>query len=666
MRPDDAGATSDRDAGRRRVVIEDVTPCVDGGRFPIKRVRGEDVVVEAAAYADGHDAIACRLRWRKDGNDLWSEAPMQPIGNDRWRAPFRVDEVGMYRYTVIGWVDAFETWRRDLAKRIDADQDLQVPLLVGARLVQQAALRASGAEAAQLTRCAAALERGEVGVVDDALIAAMAQHPDRRWATSYPIELGVNVDRERARFSAWYEFFPRSATDDPTRHGRLADCEARLKQAAAMGFDVVYLPPIHPIGETNRKGKNNAETAQSDDVGSPWAIGARTGGHRAVHPALGTLDDFRRFVKQAAALDLEVALDIAFQCSPDHPYVAEHPEWFLKRPDGSVQYAENPPKKYQDIYPIYFETDAWQPLWEELTDVVLFWVQQGVKIFRVDNPHTKPFAFWEYLLTRVKRMHPDVIFLSEAFTRPAVMYRLAKLGFTQSYTYFTWRNTKWDLTQYFTELTQTEVREFFRPNLWPNTPDILNEYLQVGGRPAFQIRLILAATLGANYGIYGPAFELHENRAREPGSEEYLDSEKYQIRVWDVARPDSLRELIARVNRIRREHAALHADRRLRFHYTDNDMILCYSKSTADLRDVVLIVVNLDPHHVQAGWVELPLHEFGLDPHRPYQAHDLLSGARYLWSGTRNYVQLNPHGLPAHIFKLRRHLRSEHDFDYYL
>ena len=666
MRQDDADATTDRDAGRRRVVIENVTPCVDGGRFPIKRVRGEDVVVEAAAYADGHDAIACRLCWRKDGNDLWSETPMQPVGNDRWRAAFGVDELGVYRYTVIGWVDAFETWRRDLAKRIDAGQDLQLPLLVGARLVQQAAARASGADAARLAGRAAALERGEVGAVDDALVAAMAQHPDRRWATLYPTELRVDVERERARFSAWYEFFPRSVTDDPARHGRLADCEVRLKQAAAMGFDVVYLPPIHPIGETNRKGKNNAEIAQPDDVGSPWAIGARTGGHRAVHPALGTLDDFRRLVKQAKALELEVALDIAFQCSPDHPYVTEHPEWFLKRPDGSVQYAENPPKKYQDIYPIYFETDAWQPLWEELTDVVFFWIKQGVKIFRVDNPHTKPFAFWEYLIARVKRAYPDVIFLSEAFTRPTVMYRLAKLGFTQSYTYFTWRNTKWDLTQYFTELTQTEVREFFRPNLWPNTPDILNEYLQVGGRPAFEIRLILAATLGANYGIYGPAFELHENRARAPGSEEYLDSEKYQIRVWDVDRPDSLRELIARVNRIRREHPALHADRRLRFHDTDNDMILCYSKSTADLRDVILVVVNLDPHHVQSGWVELPLQEFGLDPHRPYQAHDLLSGARYLWSGARNYVQLNPHGLPAHIFKLRRHLRSEHDFDYYL
>ena len=665
MRPGDA-RTSDRDAGRRRVVIEDVTPCIDGGRFPIKRARGEQVVVEAAAYTDGHDLIACRVRYRKDGNDVWSETPMASIGNDCWRAAFSVDELGAYRYSVIGWVDAFESWRRDLAKRVAADQDLHVPLAVGANLVQQAATRADAADAAQLAARAAVLERGEAGALDDVLVSLMARYPDRSLATLYAIELCVTVERVRARFSAWYEFFPRSATRDTARHGRFADCDTRLREAKAMGFDVVYLPPIHPIGETSRKGKNNAETAQPGDVGSPWAIGAKTGGHRAVHPELGTLDDFRRFVKQAAALDLEVALDLAFQCSPDHPYVAEHPEWFSKRPDGSVQYAENPPKKYQDIYPIHFETEAWQPLWDELTDVVFFWIGQGVKIFRVDNPHTKPFAFWEYLIGRVKTKHPDVIFLSEAFTRPKVMYRLAKLGFTQSYTYFTWRNTKWDLTQYFTELTQTDVREFFRPNLWPNTPDILNEYLQVGGRPAFVIRLVLAATLGANYGIYGPAFELYENRPREPGSEEYLDSEKYQIRVWDVERPDSLRELITRVNHIRRDNPALHDDRRLRFHYSDNDMILCYSKTTDDLRNLIVVVVNLDPHHMQSGWVELPLAEFDLDPHRPYQAHDLLSGARYLWSGARNFVQLNPHGLPAHIFRLRRHIRSEHDFDYYL
>jgi starch synthase (maltosyl-transferring) len=657
--------------GRRRVVIEDVTPAVDCGRFDIKRTVGEEVQVRLAAFADGHDLIACRLRYRKEGNEIWSEAPMRPLGNDRWEGAFVVSEIGRYRYTAVAWVDHFLSWRRDLAKWIEAGQDLTVAFQVGARLVRAAAQRAQGADRARLEAIATLFAQGDpdarrAAALGEELEALMARYPDRRHATEYAPALGVVVDRERARFSAWYEFFPRSCTDDPERHGRLRDCEGRLKAAAEMGFDVVYLPPIHPIGRTNRKGRNNAERAGPADVGSPWAIGAEEGGHRAVHPELGTLEDFRWFVATAGKYGLEVALDIAFQCSPDHPYVREHPEWFLKRPDGSVQYAENPPKKYQDIYPLWFETDAWQSLWDELTDVVRFWIGQGVRIFRVDNPHTKPYAFWEYLIARIKAQHPEVIFLSEAFTRPAVMYRLAKLGFTQSYTYFTWRNTKWDLTQYFTELTQTPVREFFRPNLWPNTPDILNEYLQLGGRPAFMTRLVLAATLGASYGIYGPAFELCENRAREPGSEEYLDSEKYQIRVWPVEREDSLRWMIGRVNRIRRENPALHSDRGLRFHDVDNDMLVCYSKSTPDRENVILCVVNLDPHHTQSGWVGLPLEELGLDAHQPYQAHDLLSDARYLWSGTHNYVELNPHIVPAHILRLRKRIRSERDFDYYM
>ena len=662
---------ADSDAGRRRVVIEDVVPSVDGGRFAVKRTVGEEVVVECTAFADGHDLIDCRLRYRKDGNALWSEVPMQAIGNDRWHGRFVVEELGRYTYTVTAWVDHFLSWRRDLGKWIEAGQDLAVAFLAGAQLVEAAAARAQGADAVRLADIARVLrdERDEsarrAAALGEELLTLMRRYPDRRFATTHA-PLAVVVDRERARFSAWYEFFPRSCTDDPARHGRFADCEARLDAAAAMGFDVVYLPPIHPIGRTHRKGRNNAETAGPGDVGSPWAIGSAEGGHRAVHPELGTLEDFRRFVAAAARRGLEVALDLAFQCSPDHPYVREHPEWFLKRPDGTIQYAENPPKRYQDIYPLHFETDAWRALWDELTDIVFFWIEQGVRIFRVDNPHTKPFAFWEHLIGRVKARYPDVIFLSEAFTRPAVMYRLAKLGFTQSYTYFTWRNTKWELMQYFTELTQTPVREYFRPNLWPNTPDILNEYLQVGGRPAFIARLVLAATLGASYGIYGPAFELCEARAREPGSEEYLDSEKYQIRVWPVDRPDSLRELIARVNRIRRENPALHHDRSLRFHDVDNDMLICYSKTSAAADNTIVCVVNLDPHHVQSGWVRLPLHEFGLDPHQPYQAHDLLSDARYLWSGERNYVELNPHVIPAHIFRLRRRVRSERDFDYYM
>jgi starch synthase (maltosyl-transferring) len=426
-----------------------------------------------------------------------------------------------------------------------------------------------------------------------------------------------------------------------------------------MGFDVLYLPPIHPVGHTHRKGKNGSPTAGPRDPGSPWAIGSEEGGHKAVHPQLGTLEDFHRFVDKAREHSMEVALDISFQCSPDHPYVREHPSWFRRRPDDTVQYAENPPKKYEDIYPFDFETEDWRELWEELKSIVLFWIAQGIRIFRVDNPHTKPFVFWEWLIDEIKRDHPDVILLSEAFTRPKIMYRLAKLGFSQSYTYFAWRNTKWEFSQYFTELTQTEVREYFRPNLWPNTPDILTEYLQSGGRPAFMTRLVLAATLGASYGIYGPAFELCENRPREPGSEEYLNSEKYEIKQWELDRPDSLKDLIARVNQIRRENPALQSDWSLVFHQVDNEQIICYSKRSEDLENVILVVVNLDPRYMQSGWVELALDELGLDGDESYQVHDLLTGARHRWQGRRNYVELNPHVVPAHVFRLEREVGSD-------
>jgi starch synthase (maltosyl-transferring) len=474
------------------------------------------------------------------------------------------------------------------------------------------------------------------------------------------------ADRERARFGAWYEMFPRSCAQEPGRHGTFRDCERRLDYVASMGFDVLYLPPIHPIGRTHRKGKNNDPVAAPGDVGSPWAIGAKEGGHKAVHPDLGTLEDFRRLVEKARERGLEVALDLAYQCSPDHPWVEEHPQWFRWRPDGRVQYAENPPKKYEDIYPIYFENESWKELWDELRSVVDFWIDQGVRIFRVDNPHTKPFRFWEWMIGEVKREHPEVVFLAEAFTRPRVMYQLAKLGFTQSYTYFAWRNTKRELTEYLRELTRTEVREYFRPNLWPNTPDILTEPLQYGGRAVFQARLVLAATLGASYGIYGPAFELGEARPRTPGSEEYLDSEKYELRHWDLGRADSLRSFVARVNRIRRENPALHANDRLRFHHIDNEQLIAYSKTSADLSSVVLAVVNLDPHHAHSGWLEIPVDELGLDPTQPYQAHDLLSDARYFWNGPRNFVRVDPAVVPAHVFRIRRKLRTERDFDYFL
>ncbi|MGA7799507.1 MAG: alpha-1,4-glucan--maltose-1-phosphate maltosyltransferase [Gammaproteobacteria bacterium] len=656
--------------GRRRVVIEGVAPQIDGGRFPIKRVAGDAITVEADLFTDGHDAVNCRLLYRHEADGGWREAPMTLLGNDRWRGRFVATALGRYHYTVTGWVDHFLSWCHDLKRRVEA-ADITVAHQLGAGLLADAALRAEAEDARRLREWSgfllsdAPMDAKQRLALSEPLMRLMDRYADRRLAAVYGPELTVVVDRALARFGAWYELFPRSCVQQSGAHGTFGDCEAALADVAAMGFDILYLPPIHPIGHTKRKGPNNALVAGPQDPGSPWAIGADAGGHKAVHPSLGTLEDFRRLVETARGLGLEVALDIAFQCSPDHPYVKEHPEWFRHRPDGSVQYAENPPKKYEDIYPFDFESEDWLGLWKELKSVFLFWVDRGVKVFRVDNPHTKPFAFWEWVIGEVKHEHPEVIFLAEAFARPKVMYRLAKLGFTQSYTYFAWRNTKWELTHYLTELTQTEVRERFRPNFWPNTPDILTEYLQFGGRSAFMTRLVLAATLSANYGIYGPAFELSENQSREPGGEEYLDSEKYQIRHWDRSRPDSLRDFVARVNRIRRENPALQQDWNLAFHNVDNDEIICYTKSSDDLDDVVLVIVNLDARHTQSGWVELPLEILGLDARHPYQMHDLLSGARFLWHGPRNFVQLDPAAVPAHIFRLRRKVRSERDFEYF-
>jgi len=506
--------------------------------------------------------------------------------------------------------------------------------------------------------------KAEVALSDD--IARLMDIYAERQPVTYPRELAVSVDQEKARFSSWYEMFPRSSASQPGRHGTFKDCEARLPYVKEMGFDVLYLPPIHPIGRANRKGKNNSVTCNPNDPGTPWAIGAEEGGHKAIHPQLGTMEDFRHLVNEARKHDIEIALDIAIQCSPDHPYVREHPEWFVWRPDKTIQYAENPPKKYQDIYPLNFESDHWRELWEEVKSVFLFWTEQGVRIFRVDNPHTKPFRFWEWLIAEVKKACPEAILLAEAFTRPKVMYQLAKLGFTQSYTYFAWRNTKTELTRYLQELTQTDVAEYFRPNFWPNTPDILTEYLQTGGQPAFTTRLVLAATLTASYGIYGPAFELGVNLPREPGSEEYLDSEKYEIKHWDINRKDSLKDFIARVNHIRRENPALQSNQNLWFHAIDNEELICYSKHTNDLSNIIVVVVNLNPHYAHSGWVHLPLERWGLDTQQPYQMHDLLSGARYLWHGAENYLELNPAICPAHIFRVHKRIRTEKDFDYYL
>ena len=667
-----------------RPVIESVRPQVDGGRRPAKAAVGDTVVVEADVFADGHDVLTCDVRYRLDGDRQWSSVVMEPLVNDRWRAAFDVRSMGQYRFLIEARADRFMTWRRDLRARTGAGQDIAVELLVGAELVDAGAQRAKGADGRLLSFAARDLLSafhgldGEVSdaitawsgastlgelVFSDELAGLMRRYADpERSATSDVFT--VAADREKARFSAWYEMFPRSASPEPLRHGTFADVRAKLPYVAHMGFDVLYLPPIHPIGRTGRKGPDGATNAAEGDPGSPWAIGAPEGGHTAVHPELGTLEEFRDLVTAAAARGIEVALDLAFQASPDHPWVTEHPEWFRHLPDGTIRYAENPPKRYEDIFPLDFETADWQALWTELLEVVRFWIVQGVRVFRVDNPHTKPFAFWEWMIRLVKAEHPEVIFLSEAFTRPRVMEQLAKVGFTQSYTYFTWRNTKWELETYLDELTKTDVADYFRPNFWPNTPDILHEELQNGGRATFLSRVVLAATLSANYGIYGPAFELQEHVPRSPGSEEYAHSEKYEIRWWDLARPDSLSEFIARVNKIRRDHRALQFNDSLQFHPIDNEQIIAYSKvrevpdaepaAGVSGRDVIVTVVSLDLLAVQAGWVELDLEALGIDPERPYVMHDLLTGARYQWQGRHNFVMLDPAGLAAHLFSVEQ------------
>ncbi|MCC6493391.1 MAG: alpha-1,4-glucan--maltose-1-phosphate maltosyltransferase [Pirellulales bacterium] len=664
-------AAGDWSQGRARVVIEAVSPNVDGGLFPAKRVVGDRVTVEADVFADGHDAVSAVVLYRRSDADNWSEAAMKPLVNDRWSAQFAVEALGTYSFTVCGWIDRFVTWQRGMRKRVAAGQDVAVEQAIGAELVCEAAAAAQGFDADRLHELERRLREGSVGAAvlavaeDEELSRLMGRYAPRRFATTYAPELTIWVDRPKAGFSAWYEMFPRSAAAE-RRHGTLKDVEARLPYGASMGFDVLYLPPIHPIGRSYRKGPNNATEAAPDDPGSPWGIGSEEGGHTAIHPQLGTMADFRDLRAAAERAGVELAMDIAFQASPDHPWVGGHREWFRKRPDGTIQYAENPPKKYQDIYPLDFECDAWQSLWQALKDVFLFWINEGVRIFRVDNPHTKPFRFWQWVIDELRQKYPETIFLAEAFTRPRVMERLAKIGFTQSYTYFAWRDTKYELTTYLNQLTRSELREYFRPNLWPNTPDILPESLQVGGRPAFMARLVLAATLSGNYGIYGPPFEHGWSAPREPGSEEYLHSEKYEIHHHDLHRADSLHDFIARVNQIRKSTPSIAHAGTLEFHSIDNEQLICYSRVAPDLTDVLLAVVNLDPWHVQSGWVDFPIDRLELPSNRPYQMHDLLSDARYLWHGNRNYVELDPQVSPAHLFRLRRRARSERDFEYYL
>jgi starch synthase (maltosyl-transferring) len=641
------------------VVIENLQPLIDGGRYPVKRIIGEDLVVEADIFKDGHDVVAAILKWRVLGKRAWRETPMNFVDNDRWRGICTLYDEAIHEYTIEAWTDTFRSWQAEFTKKFEAGiSDLRSEALEGAALVEAAAKRARDrADRKRLLELSRQVSTGATSEIHAIAQSAelevlMATYPDRSAATQYDPSPRVVVDRPAALIGAWYEFFPRSAEGRGDRGSTFRNCLPRVDDAKKMGFDVIYFPPIHPIGHTNRKGRNNSVTCELGDPGVPWAIGSEAGGHKAVEPSLGTLEDFDWLQKEVRKRGMEIALDFAINCSPDHPYVKEHPDWFYKRPDGTIKYAENPPKKYEDIYPLNFRCEDWRNLWAEMKSIVLFWAGRGVRIFRVDNPHTKPVAFWEYLIKGVREKYPNTIFLAEAFTKPKMMKALGKAGFNQSYTYFTWRNSKQELIEYFTELTQTEMSEYFRPNLWPNTPDILPFVLLEGGRPAFMIRVALAATLSPLYGIYS-GYELCENEAL-PGREEYLDSEKYQYKERDWNAPGNIKDWIARLNKIRKENRALQLYTNLRFHDAENDAILFYSKMTAARDNIILVVVNLDPHRKQNSLVYVPIENFGQMDSDVYQVLDLLSGSTYTWRGRRNYVELDPDIQPAHIFLVRR------------
>ncbi len=661
--------------GRKRIVIEEIQPSVNDGRYPAKRILGDLIEITAAIFGDGHDHVAARLLYRHASQRKTQATPFAALTNDLWSATFTADRLGLWYFTIEAWIDHFDTWTHDLAKRLaaqtDSAQDIPLALRIGANHLDAVALRAKAksADARKLTAAAADLRRladQNLALYDSPittdLIALVAKYPDLGFATKYSTELPLWIDRERARFSSWYELFPRSSSLNPGHHGTLRDVAARVPEISAMGFDVLYMPPIHPIGTAFRKGRNNSTTPEPNDVGSPWAIGAPEGGHTAILPALGTLADFDALVHTAQSHNIDIALDIAFQCSPDHPWVAAHPAWFSHRPDGTIQYAENPPKKYQDIYPLNFESSDWRGLWDALFGVFKFWIDRGVRVFRVDNPHTKALPFWEWCIAEVHKTTPDALFLAEAFTRPHVMYSLAKGGFSQSYTYFTWRNTKADLIEYFEEICNPPVSDFFRPNVWPNTPDILHAQFQIDDlaqrRSIFQQRVILATTLSSNYGIYGPAYELLEGRPAKPAagktsSEEYLDSEKYQLRHWNRDDPNSIAPLITQLNRIRHENPAVQRNENLHFHTIANDNLLVYSKSSSDYTNIILTVVNLDPINPQSGIVDLALDKLNLPWDATFIVEDLLTGASYTWSGQYNYVALTP-ATTAHIFRITR------------
>lgn len=639
-----------------RIVIENVNPQLDSGAFFIKRIIGQKVIVTANVFSDGHDVIASSVKYKHEKEKKWQEIRMQETGNDEWIAQFKVEKQGFYTYFVEGWVDYALNWQHGTERKINDNQHVKSELLEGAEYCQAILKEVSKDEKAFLNNAIKAFQ--DEKKYNEAIAIALSKelhdifynHPTRTLANS-SIELKVYVDRKKALFSTWYEFFPRSSSEVKGKHGTFKDCEKLLPRVASMGFDTLYFPPIHPIGEVNRKGKNNATNAQPGDVGSPWGIGSKHGGHKSTHPELGTLEDFKSLVKKAKKLGIEVAMDYALQAAPDHPYVKDFPQWFKWRPDGTVQYAENPPKKYQDIQPIYFESGDWKNLWKELLDVALYWVEEcDIKVFRVDNPHTKPFYFWGWLIAEVKKKHPDVLFLAEAFTRPKIMNELAKQGFTQSYTYYTWRNSKAELIEYLEELTKSEQKEYFRPNFWPNTPDILPYALQSGMESVYLHKYFLAATLSSSIGLYGPVYEYMISDAM-PGKEEYLNSEKYEVYHWDWTIQNKLVTVISRLNRIRHEQPSLQQTNNIEFCATDNDQVIAYYKYDDDKLDETLMICNIDPYYPKQAWVQLPLKSLKVQAGQPIKVVDLVTGNSYIWDKEWNFVELHP-SLPFHLFKI--------------
>ncbi|MFN5068710.1 MAG: alpha-1,4-glucan--maltose-1-phosphate maltosyltransferase [Bacteroidota bacterium] len=645
--------------GKSRVVIEKVSPEIDGGRFYSKAVLGDSVVVEADIFGDGHDITQAILCYRHEKQKNFREAHFSLPENDRCAASFIADTIGLYICSIKAWVDHTLTWHHGIKRKIAAGEHVAVELAEGAQLLTQMIGQASKADAKQLKQLAELFHNKKkydaacLAASEDAIHHYAYKYPLFAAITTYPVELNIYVDRPRAGFSTWYELFPRSTSSKEHTHGTFNDVIKLLPRLNEMGFDVLYLPPVHPIGDSYRKGKNNKPNAGSGEPGSPWAIGNADGGHKAILKDLGTLGEFKKLVNEADKYGIEIAMDYALQCAPEHPYVKENPQWFKWRSDGTVQYAENPPKKYQDVLPIHFETDDWKNLWIELKGILQYWIKQGVKIFRVDNPHTKPFIFWEWIINEIKKEHPDVLFLSEAFTRPKVMQQLAKVGFSQSYTYYTWRTSKAELIEYMTTLTQTEMKNYFRPNFWPNTPDILPYNLQSGLEAVFFTRFFLAATLSSNYGFYGPVFEFMVHDAL-PGKEEYYNSEKYEICKWDWSKKTRFTELISKVNQARSTNKALQSTNNIQFCDIANDQLLSYYKQSAGGDNQLLFVVNLDPYHKQDGWVKVPLKEAGLLADQEFAVHDVLTGSQYVWKGEWNYVALDPHVLPFHLFRLEK------------